>query len=1240
MGQTNENSECSSKLSMAEKKRLLLEMKLKGKSRSDPASQIEPTPKRAKESTYPMSNGERSIWAAQAISDHPESYNLISAFQIEGDFDIPRLSNAIRNTIKEHENLRSTYSLSNTTLVKQVHESAHFELETRQVQTFKEAKAEAIRISKVPFTLEEHPQVRAVLISAEKEQHLLVVSIHHIACDEWSLSLFWEAVSFYYEAGFRDGSNPIRPVPLSYSEYLHLKEEKASTDKKKNDLAYWEKELSGVAEPLALSADFAYPGTRSAKGALQELELPRSLGQKLKELCRKEKFTPFVPLLLAYYLMLRKQSEHEDIVIGTPVADRQTETSEAIVGYFLNTLPIRIRSTPEDSILKLLHSLRNKFLDGLEHQDVPIEKLVQKLSTQRGGGHHPLFQTMFVYQDQTDARESLTLPNCKVEPILIDTETSKFDLTLFTVRDGDDLKLLAEYRTDLFLPESIERFLYRYLRVLEQVVESPELTVNDVQYISREEQSKIECWEKGEPYTPPASRSILDQIFSSDRDANAIALDAVDGTLSYRELDIQSDKVARSLLSKGLSTGEVVAIMGHRSRDTVIAIVGILKAGGAYLAIDPNYPKERINKILTESNAFAIIDSSTSITDRKASPKTILQLEELLDANSDYSNEPLPLIQSNQLAYLIYTSGSSGQAKSVAVSHANLLYSTLVRREYYNLSPSPFLLLSSFSFDSSVAGLFWTLSGGGTLVLATQDQVRDPELLCALVKEKNIQASLCVPTLYRHIIDWNSTSLESLRTMILAGEACSPKLASDHLKRLPKCRLYNEYGPSEATVWASVHEITTDSYRSVPIGRPIPGLEIRVLNANGRRVGIRELGEIHIGGPGLAIGYHNQPVMTAGKFRLDSNRTRLYATGDLGCWNDGGLLEYRGRNDTQVKIRGHRIELAEIEETLSEITGAEQVVVVTRQRESDTSSEHTLEELITQLPESEVTKALDQIESGPRATDSSNNPRASRTIRRRDLTVSFDFNRDDFIAPPRKAQRDWLIGQAINEIADDLEHLDNLATTFVKGTDHSLKNETRDLTEAKLTEREFMESWQTPLMREMAAFATEGKGNVLEIGFGRGVSADFIQSGHPSSHTVIEMNPSSIEQHFKPWRKRHNEADIRLYQGRWQDVIPKLGAYDAILFHTYPMNEQEFVDYILNSITFAEHAFAEMAAHLKTGGVFTYLTTEIDSISRRHQRALFKHFSEISYKVVPVIIPEDTIDSWWAKSMVALKATK
>lgn len=1230
MARPNENLALSSELSIEEKKRLLLELKLKGKTPPPDASESSIV-KRPPDAPVPISSGERSLWTAHSVSDHPAAYNLISAYHVKGTLDPHYLQSALQATIDQHENLRSSYSYENSQLVKRIEPNPTAQLELSQCDKSQNLRANAKQVAKTPFELTKAPLLRLTLISQNDRDHVLVFSIHHIICDEWSVRLFWETFSRHYN-GLCSGKPVFEKEPTyTYSDYLYCKYAKPNPDLQTRNLAFWQRELDALPSPLTLT-NRPHPPTASQKGALWQSELPQSLCSKVERLLSDQHATPFSTYLLAFYGLLRGQTGQKDLVIATPIAERQSKDAESLIGYFLNTLPVRLELDEEIPINESLEAVQSKFLEAAEHQHIPIEALLEIARPNGRTGRHPLYHAMFVFQDETTKSDSLDLADCETTPVLVDTDSSKFGISIFVKRRRDGTTILIEYRTDLFDAADIEAITERYIDLIGQLAEQPNAPLRSLFKCPR---PALPLPESGPPLEPSNKNSVLEFLANLPVDPQKLALQSQLYYCTYAELTRDTDQIAKVLLAQGAAAGDTIAVWGNRSARTVLAIVGILKAGCTYLAIDPKNPIERIQDMMTDSGATLLIAPEEAPAFDSRTSFKIQMLADLLEYRSDTQAIALPEINSDQIAYLIYTSGSTGRPKAVEVTHGNLLYSTRARMKYYDRDPGRFLLLPSFAFDSSVAGLFWTISTGGTLFIPDSIEALDPERLTQFVSVHQIQTSLCVPTLYRHMLDWGTTKLSSMKTMIVAGETCPVSVVNKHLKTLPDCELFNEYGPSEATVWASVHKFAKGDINIAPIGRPIPGSIIRILDDKGERVPAGEIGELHIGGPGVSRGYRNQKSLAESRFVTTADGTRLYASGDFAKWGDDGELIYRGRNDEQVKIRGHRIELSEIERHLENIPGVQAAAVVLQKSDPEPSpSESTLESLINELPESLIAEALDRIEQSTRK---------HRYIKRREedeFEVAINLKSNDFVTPPRKAQKDWLIGQLINETAEDLKHLDKVSRTFVKGKDHQLNEGVRDLSHERLNEREFMEEWQRPLMAEMARFVAEQRGDVLEIGYGRGVSAEYIQTHTPRSHTIIEMNASSIEQHYELWRKRFPESKISMHHARWQDVLPKLGKFDGILFHTYPMNEQEFVDYILNSITFAEHAFADMASHLKPGGVFTYLTTEIDSLSRRHQRALFQHFSEITSKVVPVSPLEDTIDSWWSQSMVVLKATK
>ena len=635
----------------------------------------------------------------------------------------------------------------------------------------------------------------------------------------------------------------------------------------------------------------------------------------------------------------------------------------------------------------------------------------------------------------------------------------------------------------------------------------------------------------------------------------------------------------------------------------------------------------------------------------------------------------------DDLAYVMYTSGSTGQPKGVMVTHRNLMHSTLARTQYYAQPVRRYLLLSTFAFDSSVAGIFWTLSQGGALCIPHEERYKDLSYLGQLIEQHNVSHLLCIPSVWQYVLASESKSkgtpdrLSALTTVIVAGEACSAELVLTHQALLPETTLFNEYGPTEGTVWSTVFDCRTAvASATVPIGRPIPDTRVYVLDAAMQPVPVGATGELYIGGPGVAAGYLHRPELTRDRFVSapfpEAAGDTLYKTGDRVRYLPDGNLEFLGRDDQQVKLRGYRVELGEIEEVLQQHPDVHHAVVITKR---EPTGHHPLdaltdpvvpmhqhpEALATQLsklvPEQaeSLLQAIEQLsnrdvqhlvpgecQANEPAPDTKARAASRQTRTHPDFDLTLQFKNQPFIAPPRETQRNWLLNQILDEFSDDLVHLDQVTKRFVSGSAPDFTGQVPDLPDADLTADDIMEDWQIPIMRAMAEHVTESHGEVLEIGFGRGVSATFIQEGGVQSHTIIEANAASIRDFYEPWRHRYPDQNIQLIQGRWQDVRDQLSLYDGIFFHAVPLDETEFINYMVNSITFAEHFFPIAADLLKPNGVFAYLTTEIDSLSRRHQRALFRYFRSLTLSVEPLSIPETTRDAWWADSMVIIKAVK
>jgi amino acid adenylation domain-containing protein len=736
---------------------------------------------------------------------------------------------------------------------------------------------------------------------------------------------------------------------------------------------------------------------------------------------------------------------------------------------------------------------------------------------------------------------------------------------------------------------------------------------------------------------------------------DAIAVVFEERQLTYRELNSRANQLARFLQKGGVHPDSLVAVRAERSLEMIIGIFAVLKAGGAYLPIDPAYPAARQEFMLRDANVrWLLTQSHLPALEHEAKTFQFDRDEPLLAAES--AENPESELAASNLAYVIYTSGSTGRPKGVMVTHGNLKYSTTARFQLYPGKVGNFLLLSSCAFDSSVAGIFWTLCAGGTLTLPHEFSQQTASEPADLISRHGISHLLCLPSLYAVLLE-QSAALGSLRVVIVAGESCPAALVQRHHERLPRAKLYNEYGPTEATVWTTVHPCSLRPEASVPIGRPIPGAQIYLLDENQQPAPAGVVGELHIGGAGVARGYLHQPGLTAERFIPDpfsgESAARLYKTGDLARCLPDGNLEFLGRLDHQIKIRGHRVELEEIESVLKRHEAVQDAVVVAREihRTPPVNGEavRILERRLAELDPARAETVLSEIESkrgrweaepraGLAAAGVGHEERQAREFP--EFEIALQVKRGDFIRPPRTSQRTWLLQRALDEFADDLHALDALARRFVPGVETGLETLTMDRTQAVLGEQEILEDWHIPLMRAMARAVTETRGDVLEIGFGRGLAASFIQENRPRSHTIIECNDSVISRFFEPWRKRFADRDVQLVRGKWQDVIAKLGRFDGILFQTYPLNEREFAEYLSRSITFAEHFFPTAAMHLNRGAAFTYLTHEMDSLSRRHQRLIFQYFSSVTLNVERLQLPADCRDLWWADSMVVARAVK
>jgi amino acid adenylation domain-containing protein len=687
----------------------------------------------------------------------------------------------------------------------------------------------------------------------------------------------------------------------------------------------------------------------SRRGATKTLELSPELTRGLAELGRAHGASLYVSLLTAFHVLLARHSGQNDIIVGSPVAGRTRAGMAGLVGYFVNPLPIRARLARGMAFVECLAQVRHTVVSGLEHQEFPFPLMVERSELARDPRRSPIFQVMFVFQKaQRLAGEGLTpfalrgdgprmeLAGIPVESLALDLGVAQYDLTMMAAEADGRVVASLEYSTDLFDGATIERMLERFQALLEGVVARPEVAWDALPVMAdTEERCILREWNATDARDNDHTciHRLIEKRAALSPGAVAVAVEAT--TLTYGEMNARANELARRLRALGVGPDARVGLCVERSAEMVIGILAILKAGGAYVPLDPKYPADRIAFLIEDSRIRILLAQEALLHHLPAHGATVVGIAaDSAPPSADGAENLEDVAEPRNLAYVIYTSGSTGTPKGVLVTHENLVHSTLARGAAYQQTVGRFLLLSSFAFDSSIAGLFWTLCDGGTLVLPPQSALDDPHQLASLIDGRRVSHMLCVPSLYNVLLgEAQMSKLQGLRTVIVAGEACPRDLVARHYSILCDASLYNEYGPTEATVWCSVAKCEPgDAAAMVPIGRPIANARLYVLDPLRRPVPVGVAGELYVGGAGVTRGYLDRPSLTAERFIPDpfgqSPGSRLYRTGDLARWRPDGQIDFLGRIDQQVKIRGHRIELSEVELALMSNPAVRDAIVV------------------------------------------------------------------------------------------------------------------------------------------------------------------------------------------------------------------------------------------------------------------------------------------------------------------------
>jgi amino acid adenylation domain-containing protein len=960
--------EAANALSLSQAKRDLLARRLRGDAGA-PLT-LPAIPRRPAHAPARASFAQERLWFQYQLDPNSPAYNMHEAYRVRGDLNVSTLERAVQAVVQRHEALRTTFAEIDGQLQQVVAPEATFQINRLDLtgQPEQALAQRAIEEARHRFDLQTGPLLRLTVARQNEASHALLLTMHHIISDEWSNGVFWREVCAHYNAHVTDTPLALPALPIQYADYAHWQRDALKGDGLQRQLDYWRSQLAGELPLLQLPTDRPRPTAQSYRGAMRTRSIPADVAECIRALAQQAGATPYMALLAAFNALLHRYTGQKDIIVGTPIANRaQTETQHAI-GFFLNTLALRANVSGGMTFRDVLTNTRDIALNAYANQAVPFERVVDEVQPKRDLSHHPIFQVMFVHQQ--DAATDVQLRGVEVEPVFVDGGVSKFDLTVFARESQHGLTIAIEYATDLFDAPTIERMLAHYEVLLTSAVLQPDQPIEQLAWMSAAERHQVlVAWNETSIAVPPQTciHPLIEDAAQRTPQADAVRFG--DHCLSYVELNARANQLAHHLRRLGLTPGAPVVLCVERSLEMIVGIVGILKAGGAYVPLDPAYPQDRLAFALEDTRASIVLTQSHLHARLPETQARVVSLDaDWPEIANEPQDNPTPNTTPDDLAYVIYTSGSTGAPKGVMVTHRNLVASTSARFTFYPDRAERYLLLSSFAFDSSVAGIFWTLCQGGTLCLPEQKQEQDVSVIADLIAQHGITHTLCLPSLYSLLLDYAAPGqLDSLKVVIVAGEACQANLVSKHYAALPRAGLYNEYGPTEATVWSTACHIPRDFQgASVPIGRPIPNTQNYVLDAALQPVPIGIAGELCIAGEGVATGYLHQPELTRERFVTcdfgDGLIARLYRTGDLVRWQPDGTLAFLGRADHQVKIRGYRIELGEIEAMLRQHPSVREAVVVVREEAREADEVERLAAWLARVDGALAARWLDEIE--------------------------------------------------------------------------------------------------------------------------------------------------------------------------------------------------------------------------------------------------------------------------------------
>jgi amino acid adenylation domain-containing protein len=878
--------------------------------------------------SVPLSFAQKRMWFLNHLDPDSPYYNVPLAMRLTGTLNTDALEKAINEVIRRHEVLRATFETKDGEPVQVINQGVHLPLTVEDVSAEGEDRVVELAAEEgtKTFDLSRWPLLRIRLLKVGPEDFGTLFTVHHIISAGWSMGVVVREIATLYAAFVEGNPSPLPELPLQYADFAAWQQEWLSGSVLEDQLEYWGKQLSGAPTVLDLPTDKPRAAMQKFRGTSEVFRAPRALTEQLLELSRQERATLFMTLLAAFNVLLYRYTGQNDILLGTPIANRNRSEIEGLIGFFVNTLVLRARMEKDESFLSLLRQIRATTLDAYAHQDLPFEKLVQELHPERDMSRSPLFQVMLILQNAP--RQAFKLPGLTLSGFETQTRTAKFDLMLTLAEGADGLVGELEYDTDLFDATTIKRMLGHFRTLLESIVAHPDQRLTDYSLMVPEEQQLLADWNATNVDYP---RDLcLHELFEmqAERTPDAVALISGEERISYRELNERANRVAHHLLKLGADSESLVGVMLERSTSLIVSLLGVLKSGASYVPLDPAYPRERLRFMLEDAGAKVLLTQDSFRDELSPHDAQVVCLDtEWEDIAAENNENPKRRTSPANLAYVIYTSGSTGKPKGAAIEHHSAVTMVHWARDFFSADQlSGVLASTSVCFDLSIFEIFVPLASGGKVILAV-NALELPNLEAAA----EVTLINTVPSAMTELVHMGGVP-DSVRVVNLAGEPLQKALVERIYELKNVDRVVNLYGPSEDTTYSTWAVIEKGDSREPTIGRPIANTQVYVLDAQQQPVPINVVGELYISGGGLARGYLDRPELTAEKFVPNPFASepgmRMYRTGDLVRYLPDGRLEFTGRCDQQVKIRGFRIEPGEIEALLARQDGVNMTAVM------------------------------------------------------------------------------------------------------------------------------------------------------------------------------------------------------------------------------------------------------------------------------------------------------------------------